>query len=377
MGLGIKRPKVSFVVPVRNGQKTISNTLASIFEQSEKNFEVIVVDNQSFDETTKVVKRFKNVKILSCSKIGRGSARNCGAASAKGDYLAFVDCDVVLDRHWLRNTLAAMQELKIDVAATKVMPVGDQTTLTDRYRYLWANWRSKGRFISLQNREKARVVVNAAAFLISKTAFLKVSGFNESLKRFEDTELSRRLFANSFLIGGVSKAKATVQFECERSGLFAREIAYLGRQVEVAKESPTPKSLIRYPEWRFIGQILSSEEDLNLKIYAALVEVSDLFGLALNLSRPKRKRWRFESWQPKIGPGTLRYSFDYKKRKYALRPGASFIWIDDDVFGFQRKMTGEKLSPQLKKCVRGVREGRPIDASSFSKLKKTGFFIEI
>ncbi len=68
---------VSIVIRTKNEEKWIESCLRSVFNQNYKNFEVILVDNQSTDDTVKIAKKYK-IKILKISKFKPGRAINEG-----------------------------------------------------------------------------------------------------------------------------------------------------------------------------------------------------------------------------------------------------------------------------------------------------------
>ena len=86
-------PKVSVIVPMYNAERFINFCVASILEQTFKNFELILVDDCSTDKTLDVVKNFsdKRIKILRTKKnLGYpGAVRNVGLDAATGKYIFF------------------------------------------------------------------------------------------------------------------------------------------------------------------------------------------------------------------------------------------------------------------------------------------------
>jgi glycosyltransferase involved in cell wall biosynthesis len=92
----------SIIVPTYNRANFISFTIQSLLNQTEKDFEIIVVDDGSTDDTENVVKEIdaKNITYVRISNSERGFARNYGANLAKGDYINFFDSDdIALNNH--------------------------------------------------------------------------------------------------------------------------------------------------------------------------------------------------------------------------------------------------------------------------------------
>jgi glycosyltransferase involved in cell wall biosynthesis len=109
-----KKILVSFIVIAFNEEHRISKTLTSILNQVSKyDFEIIVINDGSTDETYSVaktcLKEFGNHQIVDQRQnIGRGSARHLGSSLAVGDYLAFIDSDVELPNYWLENSASSI-----------------------------------------------------------------------------------------------------------------------------------------------------------------------------------------------------------------------------------------------------------------------------
>lgn len=87
-------PMVSVVIPVRNRASLILRALDSVFSQTLRDFEVIVVDDGSTDGTPDAVADYgQPVRLIRRQSVGVSAARNVGIASALGDYIAFLDSD--------------------------------------------------------------------------------------------------------------------------------------------------------------------------------------------------------------------------------------------------------------------------------------------
>ena len=95
-------PKFSIIIPVYNVEKYIKKCLDSIFEQSFKDYEVIVVNDGTKDNSMDIVKEY-NVKIINQKNQGLSEARNSGAKKATGEYLIFIDSDDYIDKDLLKE----------------------------------------------------------------------------------------------------------------------------------------------------------------------------------------------------------------------------------------------------------------------------------
>lgn len=95
-------PRYSIVIPVYNVEKYLKRTLDSIFNQTEQNFEVILVNDGSTDKSVEIAKKYK-VKIIDTKHVSVSEARNIGVKHAKGDYLIFLDSDDYWDKDLLKE----------------------------------------------------------------------------------------------------------------------------------------------------------------------------------------------------------------------------------------------------------------------------------
>src|SRR3989344_3030179 len=111
--------KFSIIIPVYNSDKTIKKCLDAIYEQTYKNFDVIVVNDCGNDKTAEIVKKY-NCKLFTLEKnSGPAVARNFGAKKAGGEILLFIDSDIALKKDVLERILKNFEEKK-DVAVVGV-----------------------------------------------------------------------------------------------------------------------------------------------------------------------------------------------------------------------------------------------------------------
>jgi glycosyltransferase involved in cell wall biosynthesis len=101
---------VSFVVPVYNAEGTIRQCIESILAQGVRK-EVIVIDDGSTDSTFRLMRGFgKRIVSIGQAKRGAASARNKGLGIAGGDFVAFIDADVILPKGWTSNALKIIKD---------------------------------------------------------------------------------------------------------------------------------------------------------------------------------------------------------------------------------------------------------------------------
>lgn len=133
-------PLISVIIPTYNRSSLIMQTLESVFIQSFKNIEVIVVDDGSSDNTADIIlKNYKSqVLILTLQHSGLPAvARNAGIEAAKGDFIAFCDSDDI----WMENKLEIqMQELinsNFNFSCSNALVLGTSKLyeLPDQFRY--------------------------------------------------------------------------------------------------------------------------------------------------------------------------------------------------------------------------------------------------
>ncbi len=106
--------KVSIITPAYNSGKYIDETIQSVINQTHKNWEMIIVDDCSSDDTQLIVKEYaskdKRIKLISNKEnYGVAISRNIGLKKAKGKYVAFIDSDDLWDKEKLKKQLVFME----------------------------------------------------------------------------------------------------------------------------------------------------------------------------------------------------------------------------------------------------------------------------
>lgn len=105
-------PKISVVIPTFNQANYLAEALESVFHQTYRDFEVIVVDDGSTDGTQALLSRYNSkIRCFIQPNGGRAGARNTGLKEAKGDYIAFLDSDDIWKEDRLERSLQALEKV--------------------------------------------------------------------------------------------------------------------------------------------------------------------------------------------------------------------------------------------------------------------------
>ena len=176
---------VSVIIPTRNSERTLSQCLQSVKEQTYRKTEAIVVDSYSIDKTAQIAQT-SNVRFLS-RNIERSAARNLAVAHAQGDYILFVDSDMELHPEVIEECVKLCR-----------MKSFDAMTIPERTKAV-------GFFAECRKLERELYNTDPNSFLMprffKKSAFLDVGGFDEELTCGEDFELARRFERSGYRIG--------------------------------------------------------------------------------------------------------------------------------------------------------------------------------
>lgn len=128
----MNNPKISIIVPVYNGEKYLEKCVDSIVHQTERDIEVILVDNGSLDLSGEMCDAFaekdNRIKVIHQPNNGVSFARNTGIENAKGDYIGFVDADDWIDIDMYDSLLKEASRSEADVVmcdATTVYSNGE------------------------------------------------------------------------------------------------------------------------------------------------------------------------------------------------------------------------------------------------------------
>lgn len=191
--MNIHRPVVSVIIPTYNRAHCVGEAIESVLNQTFRDFEVIVVDDGSTDNTQEVLSRYSgSIRVIRQENLGVSAARNAGILSAKGEWVAFLDSDDEWCNHALESLFEAFPENSQVVARVGNLQFVQNKEKLELFDLVGLNLVNpmlcyRPLLITLQ------VGFFPSAFMTRQDAILKAGLFDTSLHLHEDRDLMARL----------------------------------------------------------------------------------------------------------------------------------------------------------------------------------------
>jgi glycosyltransferase involved in cell wall biosynthesis len=186
-------PYFSIIIPVYNKEKFVAKTIESILSQTFTDYEIIIVNDGSTDQSEAKISVFKDNRIKYYSKKNEGVAlaRNFGIEKATADYICFLDAD----DYWHPTFLETMQRYSSELPEQKVFAAAIEIetknkTIPARYSIPSTSDFEIVNFFDASQKECA---LWTSSVCIHKSVFEKVGDFDTKIKHGEDTELWIRI----------------------------------------------------------------------------------------------------------------------------------------------------------------------------------------
>ncbi len=185
--------EVSVIIPTYNREKFIVESSLSVINQTFKNFELIIINDGSTDDTEvnikKLIKIYRSYKIIYIAlekNYGPAYARNRGAEIAKGRYLAFLDSDDLWLKNKLKYQLAFMEKMRCPVSQTDEIWIrnGKRVNPMDKHK------KPSG---DIFEKSLKLCTVSPSSVVIKREIFFEFNGFDEAFLACEDYDLWLRL----------------------------------------------------------------------------------------------------------------------------------------------------------------------------------------
>ncbi len=172
---------ISIVIPTYNEEDFLPRLLESIEAQDFKDYEVIVADNHSMDDTAEIALKYG-------ARVVEGGlpavARNRGASVARGEYFLFLDADTFLPDGFLKGVFERFEEDYIDICIPALKPIDSKKAI---YRTLFDFANTYFRLM-----EYIKPQGGGACIFVTKRMHKRIGGFNEKLVTSEDHDYINR-----------------------------------------------------------------------------------------------------------------------------------------------------------------------------------------
>lgn len=199
---------ISFIIPVLNGETFIGDCLDYMLREMTDRDEIIIVDNGSTDASLDIARRYDRVSILAHPDITIGALRNRGAAVARGDVLAFIDCDCLIWSGWRQ----AVEEVLADET---VHATGSHFDLSLEPTWIERAWIPPRRTSPVKTH-----YMPSGNLVVRKSVYDAIGGFDEQLVTDEDTEIGHRLNQNGYCIIDAPGVRVKHQGNAKTLGQF-------------------------------------------------------------------------------------------------------------------------------------------------------------
>lgn len=184
-----KTPFFSIIIPTLNEEKYLPRLLTTLTKQTYTDFEVIIVDGHSEDNTTAKAKKFsvllKNLRIITSNKRNLPYQRNLGAQNALGTFFVFFDADVLLPPEFLEGIHYTIISRNCPFLTTWFAT--DSKKSSDQLLILVINLGIE------MSKVIGKPLAHGPNTIVKRDVFFKVKGYKENLKMSEDHDFSMRV----------------------------------------------------------------------------------------------------------------------------------------------------------------------------------------
>lgn len=359
------QPFVSVIVPAFNEEKVITKTIKSLLKSNYPNFEILVVDDGSSDNTSQIVKeKFANefkVQLFTLSNGGKANALNFGLKRAKGEIIIGLDADTIFTSDTIRELAKPFADKQVGAVAGNAK-VGNRLNMITKWQaleYITSQNLDRRAFASLN----AITVVPGAVGAWRREALEKAEGF-ESNTLAEDQDLTLRVRQIGYRIAFAEKAIAYTEapdtfrglakqrfrwsfgtLQCmwkHRKALLNKKFTGLGFvampnvwifQILFPLVSPLMDLMFFWTMLNYLIQRLEHPKEFlaphvaEVVFYYIFFVVVDLLAASVGFTFEPKEDWKLLAWLPvqRFGYRQVMYSVMVKSVKTAFK-GAIVGW---------------------------------------------------
>ncbi len=273
---------ISIIMPCYNAGKLIAETIESVLQQTHKEFELIIIDDGSTDNSKEIISSFNDerIKYFAQPNAGQCKASNFGISVSKGDFIKFLDADDIINSKHLELQLTRIKDHPDCIASCEWGRFYDDdfSSAVFNPESVWKDL--PGLTWLKMSLSQKYDMMGAWLWLIPRAILEKAGGWDERLSLNNDFEFSIRLLLNADKVLFAEGAK--IYYRSGGAGTLSKiqtekyyEAAYLSTHLGCshllkADNSPEMKRLCadRYKEWLFViwPQFLSVTNKIEAEI---------------------------------------------------------------------------------------------------------------
>ena len=183
---------ISIIIPLYNKEQSIEKTISSVLFQTFGQFELIIVDDGSTDQSVTVVKKIddKRIRLVEKANGGVSSARNRGVLESSYEWIAFLDADDLWHKDFLRNIVNVINSVKnVYVITTNFSNVTRDGSILSKFETSNEGFYD---FFDITNKQGWHIT-NMSTLCVSKGELLKTGLFSLNKTHGEDIEVVEKL----------------------------------------------------------------------------------------------------------------------------------------------------------------------------------------
>lgn len=254
---------VSIITTVKNGENTIRHTIDSVINQIMTNWEFIIVDDGSTDNTLKIIQMYADgdsrIKVISTEGIGRGFALNLAIKHSSAKFITNLDADDVIHPNKLGIQYNFMTKNKnfFLISTNSVIIYSNDSP---KWREINAN---NTNVIRLNEKNLKKNQINHSSVMYKKEDIINIGGYQNIRKSQYDYELWLRADAKGYNLGKLSlplvakRVHKNQSFESKRVGQLTRSVLLQSKYILISKKI----YLLIYP----IGRLMLGVLPFNLR----------------------------------------------------------------------------------------------------------------
>ncbi|MCX6752830.1 MAG: glycosyltransferase family 2 protein [Candidatus Nomurabacteria bacterium] len=215
--------KISIIIPTYNSSKFIRNTIQSVLEQTYTDWELLIIDDCSKDETEEIIKEYKKkepkIKFYKTDNNSGGPAlsKNIGIKNSNGSYIAFLDHDDEWHKEKLEKQIKLFENSKdknLGIVST-FLDIKEKETIikySKNYRKDILKYLASGNFL-----------MTSSCIMVKKDVFEKIGLFDKSLSVSDDLDMWIRIAKNNYNFDYVPEYLTTYIYHNKNASLINRE----------------------------------------------------------------------------------------------------------------------------------------------------------